>query len=135
MRGELPTVAGSSPYRTVRNTRESESAVCHYINHLRRKWPKAVVTHSLLSTVVRADEAELLLVSWGHSQACPQPGAYGNWVSRWASLPLWAELGWLEDLGWPGFSSYVASLLRLLTARWSGSESVPDTQAEESPPS
>ena len=75
VRGKFPTVAGSSPYCTVRNTRENESSVCHYINHLRHQYPRAVVTFSLLSTAVSADEARLLLASWAHSQACPHPGA------------------------------------------------------------
>ena len=34
-----------------------------------------MIPYSLLSTDVRADEARLLLASWAHSQACPQPGA------------------------------------------------------------
>ena len=45
VRGEFPTVAGSSLYCTVRNTRENESAVCHYISHLIHKWLKTVVTY------------------------------------------------------------------------------------------
>ena len=74
VRGEFPTVAGSSPYCTVRNTRENESAVCHYISHLRHLWPESSGHFFITQYSCEANEAELLLAFWAHSQACPQPG-------------------------------------------------------------
>ena len=124
VRGQFPTVARSSPYCTVRNTRENESSVCHYIKHLRHKHPKAVVTFSLLSTVVRLMRQSCCWPPGLTHRPAHSQGPRWHWVSRWDSLPLQPELGWLEDLGWPGFSPHVASHLRLLTTRWSGRESV-----------
>ena len=109
VRGKFPTVAGSSPYCTVRNSRENESAVCRYISHMRCKRPKAVITYSLLSTVVRSDEAGLLLSSWAHSglptargpagTGCPDGPHFhcglsqDGWRTRGVlvSLPTWSQ--------------------------------------------
>ena len=94
VRGELLTVAGSSPYCTVRNTRESESAVCHYINHLRHKQPKAVVTFSLFSTVVRLMRQSCCWPPGLTHRPAHSRGPPWHWVSRRASFPPWAEPGW-----------------------------------------
>ena len=101
VRGEFPTVAGSSPYCTVRNTRENESAVCHYINHLRHKQPKAVVTYSLLSTVVSGFLGSLTGLPTAGAPAgtgCPDKPHFHSGL-RWdgwrtwgglVSLPMWS---------------------------------------------
>lgn len=83
---------------------------------------KTAVIYSLLSTVVRAIRRCCCWSPWAYSQAqLEAPLVLG--VQDGPHFHRRAELGWLEELGWTGFSLHVAFHLRLLTVWWSGRES------------